>query len=822
MFRSLLTGRFSGASKARKCSLKRRLFLQLLTGAAFASFSIQSANAQSYTSTSATGLWNSSRWNNTSDAAPYTSAWVANSNASFTSGTYNFSGGNSSGSVNVGNITLASGVTVNFTAASGTIATSATRTIDVGSGSLLDFNTQAMSTAAGTGFIKNGAGVLATQGGAYSGGFTLNAGTVIARGVDAMGANASNVLTLNGGVVASNATRSFANTKFGGGIVIGGNVQFGELVTVVSLASSTANLSFANNVSLGSAVRTFTQGNNGTQTFSGIISNTSGGITFAANASTDGRFDFTNTANTFTGDVNINGGEVRFTADGSLGNAANDIIIDGGRFGIASGATVTLGAGRQIFVGDGIGTGISAPGTTGVLTYNGVIANKSGEIGSWAKQGQGRLSLGGASTYTGDTAINNGTLQLTDGNDRLPTGTVVSLGQASSTNVGTFDLNSRSQQIAGLNTIIGTGTAANTVTSIGGATLTLGGSGSYSYGSSSAANNGTITGAITLTKTGSGTQTLGQSNSYTGGTNVTGGTLSFANGALGTTGSINVNGGALQWNGTNTQDISSRLVLQNSGSATLDTNGNNVTLASGFGGSTSSSLTKVGAGILTMSGTNTYTGGTTVNGGTLSVTGSGSLAAQSFNVASGATLSSTSLLALSGTSTINGNVAATGGLSLGSTAILNGTGTITGATTINGVLAPGNSIGTINNVGDVTWNGGGANWVFEIGAGNQSDLLNITGNFNKGTPGTFTFDFVGVDVLGTYKLVDWTGGTMFAAGDFSYTGLDVGNVGSFAISDTQLNFTITAVPEPTSMVLVGLVGVAGVAIRARRRFAKKA
>ena len=513
------------------------------------------ASAQSFTGTSSTGFWNTSRWNNSTDATPYTSAWVANNNASFTSGTYNFSGANSSGAVNVGNIILASGVTVNFTAASGTIATSATRTIDVGSGALLDFNTQAMSTAAGTGFIKNGAGVLATLGGAYSGGFTLNAGTVIARGVDAMGASATNVLTLNGGTVASNGNRAFANTKFGGGIVIGGNVQFGELATVVSLASSTANLSFANNVGLGSSTRTFTQGNNGTNTFSGIISNTSGGLTFAANASTDGRFDITNAANTFTGDLTITGGEVRFTSDGSLGNAANDLIIDGGRFSKASDATtVTLGAGRTIAVGDGVGTGISSPGS-GVLIYNGVIADKSGETGTWAKQGGGTLTLGGVSTYTGGTAINNGTVQLTTGNDRLPTTTLVSLGQAASGNLGILDLNGRNQQIAGLNSVTGTNasTTNNTVTSSTAATLTLGGSGSYSYGEGTNANSGVITGAITLIKSGNGTQTLGDTNTYTGTTTISGGVLKLNNasalpggtGSSGGTSGLTLNGGVL-------------------------------------------------------------------------------------------------------------------------------------------------------------------------------------------------------------------------------------------------------------------------------------
>ncbi len=500
------------------------------------------AEAQtSYTSNSATGAWNTSRWNNSSDSSPYTSAYTANQNVSFTSGTYNFAG--MGATINVGNITVASGVTVNFTAAANTFATNgAVRTIDVGSGGLIDFAGQSFSTTSGTGFIKNGSGVLALSGNTYNGGFTLNAGTVIIRGVNALGGAATNVLTLNGGTVASNANRSMDNTKYGGGIVIGGNIQFGELSSNVSLASDTANLSFANNVSLGSAVRTLTLGNNGTQTFSGIISNTSGGLIFAANSGTDGRFDITNTANTFTGNITITGGEVRFTADGSMGNAANDIFIDGGRFAKASDATtVTLGAGREIFVGDAAGTSISSPGP-GTLVYNGAIADITGKTGTWAKQGGGTLELGGVSSYTGGTAINNGTVKLTTGNDRLPTGTVVSLGQAASSNLGTLDLNGFNQQIAGLNSTTGTNTSSskNTVTSATAATLTLGGSGTYSYGDGSNANSGVITGAIAVVKSGVGTQTFGDLNTYTGGTTVSGGILRVTNTSGSATGSGNV------------------------------------------------------------------------------------------------------------------------------------------------------------------------------------------------------------------------------------------------------------------------------------------
>jgi autotransporter-associated beta strand protein len=513
---------------------------------AFAAASLGIVQAQtSYTGTASTGLWFSSRWNNTTDAAPYTSAFTANNAASFAAGTYTFTGG---GTGSVGNITLADGASVTFSAASGTWGTGGNvRTLTIGSGSIFDLSTNSMSTTVGTGFIKDGSGVLALGGGTYAGGFTVNAGTVILRGTNAMGDGG--LLTLNGGTVAGSATRNLTD-KYDSGIVIGGNVQFGELATVVSSASSTANLTFNNNVGLGSANRTLTQGNNGTNSFSGIISNTSGGLTFAANVSTDGRFEITNASNTFTGPINVTGGEVRFTADGSIGNAANDIVIDGGRFAKASDAlTVTLGGGRDISVGDAVGTAISSPGT-GVLIYNNAIANKTGETGSWAKQGGGTLELGGVSTYTGDTSINNGFVKLTTGNDRLPTGTVVSIGQSASINLGTLDLNGRNQQIAGLNSTAGTNATAsnNSVTSATAATLTIGGTGSYSFGDGTAANSGVIVGAISLVKEGSGTQTLGDTNTYTGTTTVNSGTL-IINGNISTSLTTIKSGGTLGGSG---------------------------------------------------------------------------------------------------------------------------------------------------------------------------------------------------------------------------------------------------------------------------------
>ena len=60
--------------------------------------------------------------------------------------------------------------------------------------------------------------------------------------------------------------------------------------------------------------------------------------------------------------------------------------------------------------------------------------------------------------------------------------------------------------------------------------------------------------------------------------------------------------------------------MANATTATFDTQGNKVTLASPIGSSTSAALVKIGSGILTLSANNTFTGGTTVSTGTLALT----------------------------------------------------------------------------------------------------------------------------------------------------------------------------------------------------------
>jgi len=121
-----------------------------------------------------------------------------------------------------------------------------------------------------------------------------------------------------------------------------------------------------------------------------------------------------------------------------------------------------------------------------------------------------------------------------------------------------------------------------------------------------------------------GTTTLTGANTYTGGTTINGGTLAVAADANlgGAAGRLAFGGGTLQFSSGFTTN---RVVTLNAGGGTFDTNGNNATLLGAISGS--GSLTKIGAGVLTLSGANTYTGGTTLAAGTLSLATSQALGA---------------------------------------------------------------------------------------------------------------------------------------------------------------------------------------------------
>lgn len=819
------------SEKSRRRRSRRRAFLQGMLGFVFAASSSAylsgSAQAQLYWNTNGTpASWTASNWG-TAAGGPFTTGWTNNTNTVF----------NANSSVNwvtnqqIGNITVASGISVTL-APTGTLSTNGNvRTIDVGANSTLDFANQTISTTSGTGFIKNGSGTWAigVNSGAYNGGFTLNNGTVIVGGNSSFG---SGLLTINGGNIQSSGTRAYTNN-----ITVGGNFT----------NSGTGNATFSGTVSLGAATRTITNEVTGSnrRAYTGVISGANGsGLTFDGTGS--GPTYIGNASNSFTGTISINGSEVGFANNGSFGNAANTIVIDGGRLSAAStsGGAVTyaLASTHGIQVGDGAGTSISVV-PNGALTYGGVIANKSGEVGSWAKQGSGTLELGGVSTYTGTTDINNGTLRLTTGNDRLPTGTVVSLGQSASASLGTLDLNSLNQTIAGLNSTTGLNatSANNTVTSSGIATLTLGGSGTYSYGDGTAANSGVIAGSISLIKSGTGTQTLGDTNTYTDGTTISGGTLILGHvtDTLADTGTVNVNGGTLSI-GANSDTVGD--VTLTSGSITGSggvlsgnsydvQNGSVSAILGGIG-----ALSKNSGGTVTLTESNTYSGGTIISdgmlvlgnatntledGGTIEVNGSNAMLSIGANndtvgtvtLIDGSIAGTTGVLTGASYEVQNGDVSAILGGAAGLTksnagiVTLSGANTYTGGTTVNNGLLIVSSSGSLANNSDLTIDSFGTadfqNAGQTLGAVFNANTLTDALYFSANT-GTVTLDSLtgdGSTTFGSDGTVTGgiSGGTVTSVGalnaDISGTaniiagGLLTGNISDGTVSAGSLSST---------------------------------
>lgn len=131
----------------------------------------------------------------------------------------------------------------------------------------------------------------------------------------------------------------------------------------------------------------------------------------------------------------------------------------------------------------------------------------------------GIVYLGSNATYTGDTVINSGRLEIDGGANRLPTNTVVT-----ANGNGELRLFGGNQTIGGLQGIgiVGSeqGSAARTLT-----IDVTNAAASYDFGGTIRNRNAQGGGAVNLVKNGPGTQILSGTNRYSGTTVVNGGTL---------------------------------------------------------------------------------------------------------------------------------------------------------------------------------------------------------------------------------------------------------------------------------------------------------
>jgi len=285
------------------------------------------------------------------------------------------------------------------------------------------------------------------------------------------------------------------------------------------------------------------------------------------------------------GTVTVDKSAGQVTASG-LQFASSGYVINGEPLTLVE---TTAGSGvTTIRVGDGASDGAAYTATIDAILQGSTQLQKT-DLGT--------LVLTGANTYTGGTAINGGTLQVSADNN---------LGAAA----GNLSFDGGTLAVTGS----GFTSARSTTLDAGGGTFDIAPAGTLTM-------SGVISGAGALTKTDSGTMVLANANSYTGGTTISQGTLQLGNG--GTNGSIVGN-------------------VVNDGTLAFDRSD---TLTYGGVVSGTGALVQMGTGTTVLTGNSTYSGPTTVQAGTLTVNGS---------ISSPVTVASAGTLAGSGT--VIGNV----------------------------------------------------------------------------------------------------------------------------------------------------------------------
>ncbi|WP_143277667.1 beta strand repeat-containing protein [Bordetella genomosp. 10] len=399
-----------------------------------------------------------------------------------------------------------------------------------------------------------------------------------------------------------------------------------------------------------------------------------------------------------------------------------------------------------------VGTGV-AEGASYTATISAVL----GGAAKLVKTDLGTLVLSGINTYLGGTAINGGTLRVSQDANLGDAAGALSLDGGTLANSASFD------------------TARAT-------TLDAGGGRFDTAAGTTLGMNGVIAGAGALDKLGTGTLVLGADNTYGGGTTISAGTLQLGTGAGGsTTGSIlgNVsNNGTLAFNRSNTYTFggtvsgTGNVVQQGSGVTVLTadntyTGGTTIsagTLQLGAGGTTGSivgdvandgalvfnrgndytfdgaisgagSVTQQGAGTTVLTAANGYLGATTVNAGSLFVNGDQT-------AATGATTVNNATLG--GAGTIGGDVVFTGT----STLAPGDNSTAPGTLTIKGNLVLGNDT-------SLDYAFGQAN----VAAGPFNDLTEVSGNVDLGGRINVTLSPGGRFDAGIYRVIDY-GGTL--------------------------------------------------------------
>ena len=689
-------------------------------------------------------------------------------------------------------------------------------TVTTGTGNA---DTSLTGAVTGTGFlVKNGTGALVVTGAnSYSGGTTLNTGTLRVTTNTSLG---TSPLTLNGGTftTAAAVNRSLTNTVlFGGDIVFGaastytgtltfsGTTDLGNAVRTLTTnvdttisgdidPSSMTRLS-GGLIKLGSANLTLS-GNNA---FKGATTVSAGGLITVGNSRLTNSYSVTvasgatltvggnETLNRiFNSGTIVNNGVI--TSGLATATSLDSVVSGSGAFIKEGAGTLTLNASTTYAAGTTINAGTLLLGaadrlldaglltidtggtfdlggfseTVGAVTLtNGTIANgtltgtgyavRAGTVSgilagtgiAVTKTTSGTVTFSGSNTYSGATTVSAGTLATT-GDERIADVSAVSVSLGATL------------QLGGVETI-------QTITSAGIITLPNAGSNLVAGSGANYTLGGTISGNGTFTKVGAGNITFSATGvySYLGGTTVNAGALVYAaSNHLVNTAPVTVNGGELRL--TAFSDTVGAVKL--TGGAITGTTG--VLTATAYdlqAGIISANLagagaiaTKSTAGIVTLSGDNTFTGKFILNAGTIyagsdTAFGTGQICINDPTIASDSTAART----------FANDVLINGELFLGD--LVN-----TGALTFNGPVDLGAAAWTITTYSPATFNGILSNGGF-IKDGASSLTLGAINTYLGGTTlnagtlvaGSATYAFGGAG--GTAGLLTINGGSLDAS-----------------------------------------------------------
>ena len=497
------------------------------------------------------------------------------------------------------------------------IASGSGGTLDLGNTTLTITNNNLGMTGTGNYTIQDGnlgasgTMVVVNQGGSG----TLNINTPISGG-------SGGFVKLGTGTVVLGASSSYAGaTVLGGGVLNLGVAEGASagpmghggtiLFTGGTLQYSSSNTTdYSSRFGTGATQKYSVDTNGQNVTWATALNSTGGSLTKGGNGVLT-----LSASNGYSGGTAVNGGTLAISGSGTLGSGSA-ITLGGGTLDLgATGQTVgavsitaAAATGNTIQNGSLTGTSYAASNTSGsaIVTANLLVDGSAG----FTKSGAGIVTLSGSNTYSGSTTISGGIVNLgaTEGGSSGPLGhggsIVFAGGTLQYSSANQYDYSSRF------------GTGAN-----------------QAYNVDTNGQNVTWATALnstggSLTKGGNGVLTLSASNGYSGGTAVNGGTLAISgSGTLGSGSAITLGGGTLDLGATGqtvgavsiTAAAATGNTIQNgsltgTSYAASNTSGSAIVTANLLVDG-SAGFTKSGAGIVTLSGSNTYSGSTTISGG---------------------------------------------------------------------------------------------------------------------------------------------------------------------------------------------------------------